>query len=870
VTQAKILYFTDRYKVSRGYEPAFTRMLNKSGIHRNQVFVTDIYGLVDTPLIRKGNEKTWRFNPDRKQQIRAAFDLRINAIKPTLLVVSDPAVLGVLVNWDWNLATLDKCRGGVYYYRDIPVVVVYPITVIHTHFDESLVHGEDEDNKQEPYRVKSGAWILQRDWEKVGRYVHGKQRRIPEFNYSICRTLDDCYAAREWLLGCDIISTDTETGTYPAQITCVGFTGLKKSGACRTFVFPFYDPFKEGGVYWDSPDDHAIAWSIVRDINDSPILKVMQNGQYDCSYFVKYRIPPSNFLIDSMLLWYALYMELPKSLDFIASILLDNFQYWKDDIKGIDNEKEGSRNTTSLETYWRYNGLDCYNTLFSALYLIQLLPNNPAMRRNYADVFMRMLCGFRMSMRGVRADFKRREEHRVTLERERDEAQKRLRYILAEPEFNINSPQQKADLLYNVFGLPPRNARGRFVDKNKPLRGTNAISAGAIPIKMAKSEHPIFRYVLEILESAMEPDKQISNVCNMKLFTDRFRTTYNAAGTGTTRYSSKTSNFWDGGNAQNIRETMRDWLVADEGCILLDVDYSQSDDVFVAYESNDPDKIALIQSGRDGHAVHGEMFFKRPYEYIIAGKKSNDPIITHPLTGIRQISKKIVHGGNFQMSPPTLYMLMGREAVVATAEYLGFADASTWKQDQLINVCGRLLNAYRAKYRRLSRKEWYGDIAKELKTKGIIQNCFGVTRRFLGDPDDNGTQREATAYYGQSGTAGNMNRSQYEIDLGYIPESFRDGPNPDARKQPLKMDWDSHGFAFLLQTHDSFTAQLNTRHPKWKEAALNLLHVMSRPCIINGHVVRVRVEAQFGQRWSKNDMIEWKSLDPYDLDRIAA
>src|SRR3546814_5650461 len=67
-----------------------------------------------------------------------------------------------------------------------------------------------------------------------------------------------------------------------------------------------------------------------------------------------------------------------------------------------------------------------------------------------------------------------------------------------------------------------------------------------------------------------------------------------------------------------------------------------------------------------------------------------------------------------------------------------------------------------------------------------------------------------------------MNRSQYEIDHGYIPANFRDGVNPDARDEPRKMDWKSHGFRFLLQTHDSFTVELNLNHEKWQEAVLNL------------------------------------------------
>lgn len=149
-----------------------------------------------------------------------------------------------------------------------------------------------------------------------------------------------------------------------------------------------------------------------------------------------------------------------------------------------------------------------------------------------------------------------------------------------------------------------------------------------------------------------------------------------------------------------------------------------------------------------------------------------------------------------------------------------------------------------------------------------MTNAFGVTRRILGDPKDNGTQREGTAFMGQSGTAGNMNRAQNEWTFGWMPERFRDGPNPDYRDRPRKMDLASHGFEQLLQTHDSFTIQLHLSNPRWKEAASNVLHVMERPLIINGHTVRVRTEAEVGLNWGKK-MTSWDGKDPYDLDRIA-
>jgi hypothetical protein len=875
MARGRILYMTDKFGVSQGYMPAFTKMVHKCGIPRECISIADIYNLVDKPLIRKANEKVWRFDPAKLDKIQAAFEQRVRAIRPTLIVVSDPAILGVLSGGDTRSATIDKMQGGVYEVGGIPAIVVLPITAINQRVDTRIIRNEDdEEDKQTPYKVPDGQQILTWNWQKVGRYFQGKQRRLPPFRYSVCRTLEDCYAARDYLAACILVADDIETGNYPPGITCAGYTGLLPNGACHSFVIPLFDPRAPDGCFWNE-DDHALALSVIRDINNNPVLKTQHNGSYDSSYFIRDRLGLRNWFYDSMVMWWSLYMELPKKLQFVTSVLCDNYQFWKDDIKGDEQESVD----VNAERYWRYNALDTYYTLFNTCYLTKLLSTNKAMQVNYNDAMLRVFSGLAMSMRGLAVDWKRRDEHRRTLESEMVRATAEFRYIIDEPDFNINSSQQKCSLLYDVFGLRERTARGRFVDRSKELKGDNAPSAGKIPLKLSKSEHPLFKHILDKLEEAIEPRVQLSNIFGYSqedgtvkggLFmpTKRLRTSMSAVGTETTRFASKKSAFWDGGNLQNIRGKYRDWIKADEGKVFLDVDYSQSDDVFIGYESQDPDKIAVIESGLDAHAVNGELFFGMPYDKIVAGKLAHDPLIVHPVNGIRQISKRIVHGSNFQMAPMTLYVSqMGREATIETARILGYPDAHLWSQEQLVALCARLMSFYRKKYKRLTNKEWYAEILQELKQKGSITNCWGITRTFLGAPEDNGTQREATSFYGQSGTGGNMNRVMYEIDHGYIPKYFRDGPNPDARAKPLRMDWESHGFAFHLQVHDNFVSQLDTRHPRWKEAAANLLTVMNRPVLIHGRSVRIRAEAELGIHWGKN-MTPW-SGDVYDLDRIV-
>ena len=509
MTRGRILYMTDKFGVSAGYMPAFTKMVHASGIPRESIVMTHIYNLVDKPLKKKANERLWRFDPDKLEAISAAFRQRVLAIRPTLIVVSCPAILGVLTGGDVRAATLDKMRGSLNYFEGIPTIVVLPITAINQRIDSRIISNDDgEEDKQTPYQIPDGKQILLWDWQKVGRFYQGKQRKLPPFRYSVCRTLEDCYAARKYLADCVLIATDIETGNYPPGITCVGYTGLLPNGAVHSFVIPFHDPSKDDGCFWPDVDSHAYAQSVVADINNNPVPKTMHNGSYDCSYFIQDRTGTKNWLFDSMVMWWSLYMELPKKLGFVTSVLCDNYQFWKDDIKGDEEESV----TQNVEGYWRYNALDTYYTLFNTCYLVSLMSRNKAMATNYNDAFMRTLSRTRHVCSGYGNRPVTMAEHRGQLISDMEQKTQEFRYLIDEPDFNINSAPQKCSLLYDLFGLRERTARGRYVDRSKPLTGGNSPSAGAIPVKMAKTEHPLFKYILDRLDAAIAPRVQLSNV----------------------------------------------------------------------------------------------------------------------------------------------------------------------------------------------------------------------------------------------------------------------------------------------------------------------------------------------------------------------
>lgn len=858
-----ILYLTDKLGVSVGYRPMFDQLLALAGIKKPHVTVSHIYRLVPNAIKRNGNAKAMIMDPDYLGEIHDAVETKVAMTKPDLIVTSCPAVLGLITHKESAKLTVDATRGSVYDYHGVPVIITLPIAASNRQVTNK---GEDES-----YAIKSGAWILTQDWRKIGRFYNGADRKLPAFRYSVCRTRADLDAAERFLEDCFIISSDIETsgggeGSKARHfITCVGYTGIHKSGRVHSFVIPFWDRFKPQGMFWDSDEDFFYAWETMRRVNANPVYKTFANGTYDNSYNIKYGVPANNYLLDCQHMWHSMYPELKKSLNFIASILLDNYFYWKDDIKGIKDDGKGNTKDSNMEGYWRYNAYDCYFTLFCTLFLLVPMLGDKKMSFNFQHEFMLALSGLQMSMRGIKADKKRLQEIEDKLIMERAENLKRFQFITDEPGLNPESSVQMKSLFYDVLGATPRDDGGKIItsrSRKKPSTGEKAL-------RFVKTEHPLFGLFVDAMWDTKQPQKQISGICAMgrNLQTDRFRYKLSASATETWRYSAKASDFWDGTNAQNITKDMRDWLVANDDWVLIDIDYSQSDFYFVAYESQDMNMINLTLSGKDTHSYHAAHFFKMAYEDVVNGKNNKDALIVDPKTGIRNLSKRVVHGSNFRMASGTLYITMGHEETIAAAKALGFDQAGGWDAKQLTQICARLMGGYRGLYPRLSDKEWYGEINRELET-GFITNWFGMTRRFMGDPKDHTAQREATAFYGQSGTAFNMNRVQYELDYGYIPKNFRDGPNPSAGRTPITL----HGMAgrthMLLQVHDSFILAADTRNPAWQENVNKVLTVMERPLTIHGREFFVPAEAEVSLRWN-HKAIPWDRNNPPSYDKIC-
>jgi len=656
-----------------------------------------------------------------------------------------------------------------------------------------------------------------------------------------CNTKENIDYAIEFLTNCYLIANDVETWPEIQLMSMNGYAGINAKGKVKAFVFPFTE---ERSPYSEPPDTWEYAYKAMRRINMSGIPFTYHNASYDLFWLTRFRLPVKTFAYDTMAMWWALYPELPKDLGFLSSVLNDSHRYWK-----------GGGKTTKQSDYIRYNALDNIGTLKLTLKLIALLNNDKKAKRNWVDARRRIISCLEMSMWGLRVDENALTQLKNQLEEKASNAKKRLQYLVADDSFNFRSPKQVKVLFYDLLGATPRNAKGRII-ANK-----SAGTTGAIVRKYIAREGVIQKRIIDAIENATAPAKQISNVVNMPRKWGRVYTSYNAIGTTTSRLASSKSPINIGSNLQNIRKQYRHWIVPDNNdSIFLEIDFSAADDVFVSFESSDENKIKLFRSGKDAHATNVALLFKNwSYDAVIEGKKRKDPKIVHPIYGIRQGMKKVAHGCNYLMAKTTLLQSIGIEAIKAAAKEYGVT-VNTYAEQ--VEFCGELAMRYRSHYNRLSNPDtegsWYNDLKEEVKTTGGFMTPFNYFQRFLSDPESHEVLRAVAATAGQAGTAGRINMAMDELVHGYIMPEFRDAPNPAyGIKHPRRVDHRMNGIRIVLQTHDSLTFHINRKNQNWVNGVLGILEVMQRPVIIKNKLTKelesfvIGIEVEAGHAWGK-------------------
>ena len=200
---------------------------------------------------------------------------------------------------------------------------------------------------------------------------------------------------------------------------------------------------------------------------------------------------------------------------------------------------------------------------------------------------------------GIRVDPRALDKMSQSMEKEVRRLEKEI-WKLAGVEFNVNSPAQLAEILFDKLNLQPPTRRGK---------GKVRSTAADILEEMA-DQHALPAKVIEYREIAKLKSTYVDAL--PKLIhpqTGRLHTSFSQTGTATGRLSSSDPNLQNIPVRSELGREIRAAFVAEKGKILLSADYSQIELRIMAHFSKDPVLVDAFRNGEDVHARTAQEVF---------------------------------------------------------------------------------------------------------------------------------------------------------------------------------------------------------------------------------------------------------------------
>jgi len=175
--------------------------------------------------------------------------------------------------------------------------------------------------------------------------------------------------------------------------------------------------------------------------------------------------------------------------------------------------------------------------------------------------------------------------------------------------FNINSPQQLSDVLFERLKIAPPDR------SQKTSTGFYSTAAGILESMSGK--HPVIDWVLEYRELSKLKSTYLDALpMQVNPKTGRVHTSYNQTGSVTGRIASSEPNLQNIPIRTDLGRQVRQGFIADPGYSLLSVDYSQVELRIVAHIAGDEAMLAAFRAAQDIHTATAAAIYNVPLEAV--------------------------------------------------------------------------------------------------------------------------------------------------------------------------------------------------------------------------------------------------------------
>ena len=237
-------------------------------------------------------------------------------------------------------------------------------------------------------------------------------------------------------------------------------------------------------------------------------------------------------------------------------------------------------------------------------YPLPLVPSPLIEQRSLADVYQHIDLPLvpvllRMEQTGVRIDPDLLREMSSHLGVTIDDLAERV-YASTGHRFNINSPKQLGDVLFNKMDLPKPTKQGKG----------KVISTAQDVLEDLAQHHEVPALVLEYRQLQKLKGTYLDALPALADAAGRIHTTFNQVGTATGRLSSINPNLQNIPIRTAVGREIRAAFIAAPGNLLMSADYSQIELRLLAHFSQDPLLLDAYRTGKDIHTLTAAEVFE--------------------------------------------------------------------------------------------------------------------------------------------------------------------------------------------------------------------------------------------------------------------
>jgi len=422
----------------------------------------------------------------------------------------------------------------------------------------------------------------------------------PDHNYETVLTEKQLEAWIHKIGKADLVAFDTETTSLdPVRAQLVGMSFSVEAGAAA------YVPLAHR--YTGAPPQlelEAVLRRLKPWLEDSGRAKLGQNAKYDTHVLANHDVRLAGFAHDTLLQSYVLESHQRHDMDSLAERHLGVKTITYDEVTGKGASRIGFEQV-AVERATEYAAEDADVTLRLHQALFPRVQSDEKLARIYREIEMPLVAVlFGMERNGVLLDIGLLKDLSREFGEKMGEIEKKAFDQAGQP-FNLNSPKQIQEILFDKQGLKPV----KKTPSGQPSTDEESLAELAL-------DHPLPKLLLEyrgLAKLKSTYTDTLPEMINPK--TGRVHTTYGQAVAVTGRLASNDPNL------QNIPirtaegRRIREAFIAAPGSHIVSADYSQIELRIMAHISQDASLLKAFAAGEDIHrATAAEIFGLAPKE----------------------------------------------------------------------------------------------------------------------------------------------------------------------------------------------------------------------------------------------------------------